>query len=110
MSFIVLSFFDSDIEDKLVGVCSYPQYDTPVDDVSRSLENFLADVVHRLDRRVKLSIDKSKGLEVGFYYSSTENPPDPKAGNRFINNAFGLSLDYLYKEDHGTTAATTDGS
>jgi len=110
MSFIVLSFFDSDLEDKLVGVCSYPQYDTPLDDVSRTLKNFLAEVVHRLDRRVKLIIDESKGLEVDLFFCSNENPPDPKAGSRFINNAFGLSLDYFYKEQNGTTPATPDGT
>lgn len=99
MNFVVLSFIDSDVDVPLVGVCSYPQYDTPLQDIKHALADFLNEA-SRLSNDISTIATEATGeLWYTITIRNNETPPDTANSKRVVNRLMFRAHDYFYKED-----------
>lgn len=99
MTHVVLSFIDSDVEAPLVGVCSYPQYDTPLNDVKLALSDYLNTVVRISNNNAPIESACTGELWYTLTIRSNEIPPDGANTRRVINRLMGIAHEYFYKEN-----------
>lgn len=98
MPCVVLVFHDADAERPIWGICTLEQYDTPLQDISTTLDDFLTELIQTLDRRLKLTIERTEDFMVDLTVSSTLVPPDPTLTGRWLNRSSNLSIERLHKE------------
>jgi len=105
MKYVVLSLIDSDVEAPLVGVCSYPQYDTPLKDVKHALSDYLTAVMRVSNNSAPVVTEASGELWYTITVSSNDIPPDGANTRRVINRLMNMAHDFFYKEnpDAGTS-------